>query len=77
MKTSASFRWDGTLASSQSFGLLLAERFGLPIMAEPVIAQRWADASTLERLCAACRAWSKRPDAFAAMIMGEAVGWVE
>jgi len=75
VRTSASFRWDGTPESSHSFGELLAARLALPNLREPVLAAGWSDAEGLERMVAACAAWSRRADAFAAMIMVEAVGW--
>ena len=76
IETSASFRWDGSLASSRSFGELLAARLPLPEFAGPIVAMCWSDRATLARISAACLAWSRRPDAFAAMVMCEAVGWL-
>jgi SAM-dependent methyltransferase len=79
--TSASFRWDGSqdgsTADSRSFGHLLAQRLLLPNFAQPICAHGWADAPTLQVTAAACAAWGRHPDAFAAMIMAEAVGWLE
>ena len=78
VQTSASFRWDGSQdgssGDSRSFGDLLAERLLLPNFADPMRAMGWADAALLERTAAACRAWGRTPDAFAAMVMAEAVG---
>jgi SAM-dependent methyltransferase len=65
VETSVSFRWDGTPASSRSFGRLLAERLRLPNFGAPVLAQGWAGAAELEAIAAGCAAWSEHPDAFA------------
>lgn len=73
VESSASFRWDGTPASSRSFGELLAERFRLPNFIEPVLAMGWSGRETLTRISDGCEAWSRLPDAFAAMIMCESV----
>jgi hypothetical protein len=77
--TSASFRWDGSqrgsTSDSRSFGALLAQRLALPNFAGPIVQLGWADAAALERTTAACAAWSRGPDAFATMVMAEAVGW--
>lgn len=75
IETSASFRWDGTLASSRSFGELLAQRLVLPEFMDRVVTLGWADRSEVERISDACRAWAERPDAFAAMVMCEAIAW--
>jgi hypothetical protein len=75
--TSTSFRWDGSTADSRSFGDLLAQRLALPNFAQPICAQGWADAATLQETAAACAAWSRHPDPFAAMVMAEAVGRIE
>ena len=73
--TSASFRWDGSRDESRAFGELLANRLRLPNFAGPILANGWSDKMTLARIGDACLAWSRRPDAFAAMVMVEAVGW--
>jgi SAM-dependent methyltransferase len=73
--TSASFRWDGSAADARAFGELLGHRFTLPNLVEPALANGWADHEELSRISAACLAWSRHPDAFAAMMMCEAVGW--
>ena len=75
VETAASFRWDGSLRSSQSFGELLAHRLRLPAFTQTILENGWADDATLQAACAACRAWSQHPDAFAAVLMAEAVGW--
>jgi SAM-dependent methyltransferase len=75
--SSASFRWDGSWGDSRSFGRLLADRLALPNFADPTLRFGWSDPDSLHNTIAACRAWSERPDAFAAMVMVEAVGWVE
>jgi hypothetical protein len=56
---------------------VLAERLEAPALREVAIAQRWADAATLERMAAACRAWAEHPDAFMSYIQCEALGWRE
>jgi SAM-dependent methyltransferase len=76
VETSVSFRWDGTPASSRSFGRLLAERLRLPNLSAPVLAEGWAGAAELEAIAAGCAAWSEHPDAFAAVVMVEACGVV-
>jgi SAM-dependent methyltransferase len=73
VRSSASFRWNGTSEESRSMGELLADRLLLPNFAGPVLAQGWADRARLKQISAACLAWSRRPDAFAAMVMCEAV----
>ena len=75
VQTSASFRWDGSAADSRAFGELLGHRFTLPNLVEPALANGWADRRDLTRISAACLAWSQHPDAFAAMVMCEALGW--
>jgi ubiquinone/menaquinone biosynthesis C-methylase UbiE len=71
---SASFRWDGSAEESRSFGELLAHRLTLPNFAGPIEQNGWCSREHLEQISAACLAWSRRPDAFAAMVMVEAVG---
>lgn len=73
VQTSASFRWDGSAASSRSFGELLAGRLLLPNFAGPIVENGWSNHATLEQISAACLAWSRGPDAFAVMVMCEAV----
>ncbi len=75
VETSASFRWDGSLPSSQSFGELLAHRLRLPNFIDTILENGRADQAMLQAACAACQTWSQHPDAFAAVIMAEAVGW--
>ena len=79
IETSASFRWDGSREgsgrSARAFGELLAERLQLPNFAEPILASGWADGETLHHVSRACSDWSRHPDAFAAMVMAEAVAW--
>ncbi len=79
--TSTSFRWDGSQGdstdSSAAFGQLLAQRLLLPNFANPILANGWADQDTLTRIADACTAWSAHPDAYAAMIMSEAVARTE
>jgi SAM-dependent methyltransferase len=75
VQTSASFRWDGTHGSSRSFATLLAERLPVPPMADAITRLGWATQADLDALARACLAWSERPDAYAAMIMAEAVAW--
>src|SRR6266542_393565 len=81
VKTSTSFRWDGSqddgVHGSRAFGQLLAQRLSMPNFAGPIVANGWDDQPTLERVSAACARWSEHPDAYAAMIMVEAVGWKE
>jgi SAM-dependent methyltransferase len=74
VETSASFRWDGSLESSRSFGTLLAERLRLPNFRGPIEAQGWLEGGTVEEVAAGCAAWSRHPDAFAAVVMVEACG---
>ena len=75
--TSASFRWDGSAGESRAFGELLAARLLLPNFAGPILAMGWSDEAMLARIADTCLAWSRRPDAFAGMMMVEAVGRVE
>jgi SAM-dependent methyltransferase len=79
IETSASFRWDGSNDgspnSSRAFGELLSQRLLLPNLAEPILANGWADETTLQQISRACANWSQHPDAFAAMTMVEAVAW--
>jgi SAM-dependent methyltransferase len=74
VETTTSFRWDGSEASSRDFGRLLAERLRLPNFAGAILAQGWARAAELEAIAAGCAAWSRHPDAFAAVVMVEACG---
>jgi len=74
IRTSASFRWDGSAEESRAFGELLAHRLALPNFARPIVENGWRDRARLGELVAACLTWSDRPDAFAAMVMVEAVG---
>jgi SAM-dependent methyltransferase len=73
IETSATFRWDGSSAESRAYGELLADRFQVPSFTGPLVALGWSSPARLDEISAACRAWSMRQDAFAAMIMGEAV----
>jgi hypothetical protein len=54
VETSASFRWDGSPPSSQSFGELLAHRLRLPAFTRAILERGWADAATLQAAQAAC-----------------------
>jgi ubiquinone/menaquinone biosynthesis C-methylase UbiE len=74
VRTSASFRWDGSAAESRAFGELLGHRLTLPNFVAPALTNGWAGRPELARISAGCLAWSRRPDAFAAMVMCEAVG---
>jgi hypothetical protein len=74
VETSTSFRWDGSLESSRGFGTLLAERLRLPNFRRPIEAQGWLEGGTVEEVAAGCAAWSRHPDAFAAVVMVEACG---
>jgi SAM-dependent methyltransferase len=74
IRTSASFRWDGSAEESRAFGELLAHRLALPNFAGPIVESGWCDGARLEQIIAACLAWSRHPDAFAEMVMVEAVG---
>jgi ubiquinone/menaquinone biosynthesis C-methylase UbiE len=74
VRTSASFRWDGSAEESRAFGELLAHRLALPAFAGPILANGWRGRQRLDEIVAACLAWSRRPDAFAAMVMAEAIG---
>ena len=77
VETSASFRWDGSSASSRRFGELLAERLRLPNLVAPIIEQGWAASATdLAAVAAGCAAWSRHPDALATVVMVEACGLV-
>jgi len=74
VRTSVSFRWDGSATAAREFAALLAERLPRPPMAETIVGAGWASLAELEALAAACRAWGERPDAFADMLMVEALG---
>jgi SAM-dependent methyltransferase len=74
IRTSASFRWDGSAEESRDFGELLAHRLALPNFAGPIVENGWCSPERLAQISAACLAWSRGPDAFAAMVMVEAVG---
>lgn len=75
VETSASFRWDGSSAESRTFGELLADRFQLATFTGPLLALGWSTPARLHEISTACRTWSTRPDAYAAMIMAAAVAW--
>lgn len=72
--TSASFNWDGSPEATREFARFLARRLRLPRIAGRLQALGWAEPVEIERLSAGCEAWGARPDAFAATMMGEAVG---
>jgi SAM-dependent methyltransferase len=78
LASSTSFRWNGSssdpLDGSPAFGRLLAERLLLPNFVTPIVENGWADHATLERIAQACHTWADHPDAYAAMIMVEALG---
>jgi hypothetical protein len=42
-----------------------------------VLEQGWADEATLAATYDAMRAWGEHPDAYQAVMMCEAIGWVE
>ena len=75
--TSTSFRWDGSrdhpTNASHTFGELLAQRLLLPNFKDPITQNAWSDPAALQRISQACTTWSTHPDAYAAMIMTEAV----
>ena len=66
-------------------GNLELGRFNYNIVMKPtieairpwLIAQGLSDAAALERMLAEAQAWSERPDAFFALMMCAAVGWVD
>ena len=74
VSTSTSFRWDGSPEQTRQFAALLAERLPRPPMSETIVAQGWASVDKLQALADACLAWAERPEAFAAMLMVEAIG---
>jgi SAM-dependent methyltransferase len=76
VRSSASFRWDGSPADTRAFADLLATRLPMPEFADIIAAQHWATPAEVASLAASCRAWAEQPTAFAAVMMVEAVGVV-
>ena len=74
VRVSTSFRWDGSPAETRAFADLLATRLPMPEFTEVIAAQNWATPAEVAALAAACRAWAEQPNAFAAVMMVEAVG---
>jgi ubiquinone/menaquinone biosynthesis C-methylase UbiE len=76
VRSSTSFRWDGSPEETRAFADLLATRLPMPEFADVIAAERWATREEVTSLATACRAWAAQPNAYAAVMMVEAVGVV-
>ena len=67
----------GTPERTRSFAALMAAVVRGSGFAETVLAQGWADPDEMAALPDELLRWAERPDAFAAVLKGGALGWVD
>jgi ubiquinone/menaquinone biosynthesis C-methylase UbiE len=73
---SASTICRGTLDETRGWAQAAIEHHSQPAFVQTVLDQGWADKATLARAYDAMRAWGDDPEAFYAVMMCEAIGWV-
>lgn len=74
---SASVTYAGNQQTTSSlFTVLLNPQFQDASFVKTAIGEGWADHAQLQAMLAEMQAWAKRSDAFFALMMCEAVGWV-
>jgi hypothetical protein len=77
VRVSASANCDsfGTPQATQWLGEFMARY--IPSNLETALRQGWVDNELVERMSTAWKAWGEHPDAFAAVLRCEALGWKE
>jgi SAM-dependent methyltransferase len=65
----------GTLERTRSAAANLEARLRAPAVWDRSIAEGWADATALEAMCTALRAWGEQADAFQVMLRCFALAW--
>jgi ubiquinone/menaquinone biosynthesis C-methylase UbiE len=73
---SASAEFRGTPKTTRAFAELGIAHHSAPAFVQTVLEQGWADQATLAAMYEALRAWGAHPDAYQAVMMCEAIGWV-
>ena len=74
--TTSSETW-ATPERAQSMSSVMTDEFTGPKIAQAAIQMGWADQAELEGIARALDDWGAHPDAFMAIVWGEAVGWKE
>ena len=72
--TASSETW-ATPERVQAFSSVMTDEFTGPKIAEAAIQEGWADRAELAGIARAIDDWGGHPDAFMAIVWGEAVGW--
>jgi ubiquinone/menaquinone biosynthesis C-methylase UbiE len=72
-EATASVEYAGSLEATRRFAAW--RKTQLEGLARTALAQGWMDQSTIDAMAADFNAWGNRPDAFAATIWCEAIGW--
>jgi SAM-dependent methyltransferase len=65
------------LATRNAFELIMRPQLQERSFVETAIIQGWADQARLDAMLAAMEAWAARPDAFFALTLCAAIGWVD
>jgi ubiquinone/menaquinone biosynthesis C-methylase UbiE len=74
---SASAGCRGTADATRTWAEAVIEHNSAPAFVQTVLEQGWADQATLAATHDAMRAWGEHPDAYQAVMMCEAIGWVD
>ena len=74
--TASSETW-ATPERAQSISSIMTEEFTGPKIAQAATENGWADQAELDAIARALDHWGAHPDAFMAILWGEAVGWKE
>jgi SAM-dependent methyltransferase len=74
---SAGAEAEGTPAAMQHWTTVARAGLARPEFTAQVIARGWADRERLSQIDAAFQAWGKHPDAFAAVLLCDAVAWAD
>jgi SAM-dependent methyltransferase len=74
---SASAEFRGTLETTRAIAEVGISHNSERAFVQTVMQQGWADAAALAATHEALRAWGEHPDAYNAVIMCEAIGWVD
>jgi ubiquinone/menaquinone biosynthesis C-methylase UbiE len=67
---------EGTADAARAFADLVDQLFRRPSFVNQVIQLGWATQQRLDELVTAFHAWAEHPDAFSAVLLCQAVGWV-
>ncbi len=74
---SASAGCHGTAEAVRGWAEITIAHNSAPAFVQTVLEQGWADEATLAAMYDAVRAWGGHPDAYQAVMMCEAIGWVD